>query len=144
MYLCNLYLLFAWYWLSGPRGKKAVILAPSMGQGQPPLTSETQRTILGVSLTPWCLYTSVAEVARTQRSGTMYLLQSFLGSWIADKCLLECVFSKYGPGSTVCQDTPGGLQMRFSGGQEEEAVICTSFCLALSCFRVSSLLLIHL
>lgn len=110
------------------------MLAPSMGQGQPPLTSGTQRTSLGVALTPWCLYTSVAEVSRTQRSGTMSPT-SILDSWIADKCLLECVFSKRCSGAyCVPGHTWGAANVFFrrAGGRGGDLYILLGLALLLS------------
>lgn len=87
MHLCNLHLLFTWCLLSGPQGREVVPASCWAKGARPPCRSDSD--------SPGLTFLS----GRSQESRDLEpraLPQSFLDSWTADECPLECVSSKCG------------------------------------------------
>lgn len=111
MYLCNLYLLFPGYLLSGSEGRREVP-PPSLGQGrprQPPLTSETLNHFRSGSDSPAFIY-----VSGIPRAGPVSPASENVYSADVDGGLL---------GASITWRTPVCFQE-----WEAEVMICTSLC----------------
>lgn len=144
MYLCNLHLFFNLLTFIRREEGRASSQPGRRVPLHPPLTPETQHTILGMAVTHRCLHSSVAAVSGIQRPGASPLSQSLLDSWIADESLLEREFGKHG--SRACC-VPGHMWRitdavsRRVGGRGDDLYICA---LRIVSSQASSVLLVYL